>query len=92
LVLPSTPVVNDRTAESDLLSAIGWDLRALGEAQLRSLTSLQRCIEDFNKTGDADAAHGILRHAGEIEGRSPQVYEALRHLRETLAGIDETYR
>ena len=72
----------DMTVE--VLSAIGWDLRALGEAQVRSLTAMQRCIEDYRKTSDPAAVSGILKHIDEIEGRSPKVHEALREIRETL--------
>jgi hypothetical protein len=73
------------------MSAMGWDLRGLGEAQVRSLTAMQRCIEDFRK-GDRDAAVGILRHIGEIEGRSPQVAETLRELRAAVAALSGEYR
>jgi hypothetical protein len=75
------------TQIGELLSAMGWDLRGLGEAQLRSLTALQRCIEDFRKTGDPEAARGILKHIGELEERSPHVQHVLRDLRETLRTV-----
>jgi hypothetical protein len=75
-----------------VLSAIGWDLRALGEAQLRSLTAMQRCIEDFRKSGDPEAARGILTHITELEDRSPHVHETLNVLRETLSIVIDTRR
>lgn len=83
---------NDASGKADLLSAIGWDLRGLGEAQLRDLTAMQRCIDDFRRTSDREAAFGVLRHAGEIETRSPHVQEALGQLRDALAAIDDSYR
>jgi hypothetical protein len=67
-----------------MLSAIGWDLRALGEAQLRSLTSMQRCIEEFQATGDPHAADEIRRHAKALEERSVTVRDSLQYLIETL--------
>jgi hypothetical protein len=78
----------DRTDRVELLSAIGWDVRGLGEAQLRSLTAMQRCIEDFRKTGDPDALAGIRRHVRELEQRSPQVQTVLKHLLDTVSELE----
>ena len=78
----------DRSPKIDILTAMGWDLRALGEAQLRSLTAMQRCIEDYRKTSDPDAASEIRRHVADIEQRSPHVQEALNSLRETLGELE----
>jgi hypothetical protein len=72
-----------------MLSVMGWDVRGLGEAQLRSLTAMQRCIEDFRR-GDVKAAEGILKHIAELEVRSPVIQEALRLIRATLADADTT--
>jgi len=77
-------VHNEHEQAGDILSALAWDLRALAEAQVRSLTAMQRCIDDFRKTGDVAAAEGVLKHIGEIEGRSPQAAESLRLLRQEV--------
>jgi hypothetical protein len=80
-------VHNNYEVTGDVLSAMAWDLRALAEAQVRSLTAMQRCIDDYRKSGASDAAEGILKHIGEIEHRSPQAAESLHLLRqEILAG------
>jgi hypothetical protein len=78
----------DRTDRAELLSAMGWDVRGLGEAQLRSLTAMQRCIEDFRTTGDLQALAGIRRHVRELEERSPQVQTVLKHLVDTVNELE----
>jgi hypothetical protein len=69
-----------------MLSAMGWDLRALGEAQVRSLTSMQRCIEDYRKTADPDALTKIRQHINDLEQRSQQAKISFAHL---LAAVTE---
>jgi hypothetical protein len=81
-------VAIDRSVKTELLSAIGWDVRALGESQLRSLTAMQRCIEDYRNSGDPEAAYGIRKHIRELEERSPHVFEALTFLRKVLTELE----
>jgi hypothetical protein len=86
-VLRSRPMGHSDDS-TEMLSALGWDLRGLGEAQLRSLTSLQRCIDDFRRTGNLEAAREILRHIAELEARSPVIRETLRRLRDELVAVE----
>jgi hypothetical protein len=79
-MLNSMTMSFDPTVRRELLSPVGWEVRALGEAQLRSLTAMQRCIDEFQRTGDPEAAEGVRRHIRELQERSPQVLEAIRFL------------
>jgi len=81
-------VSTDRPGKVEMLTVMGWDLRALGEAQLRSLTAMQRCIEDYRKTSDPHAASEIRRHMGDIEERFPHAQEALNSLRQALGELE----
>ncbi len=83
---------NNYEIVGDLLSAMAWDLRALAEAQVRSLTAMQRCIDDFRKSGASAAADGILKHIGEIEGRSPHAAESLRLIRQEVLAASSAPR
>jgi hypothetical protein len=70
----------------DLLLALGWDLRSLGEAQVRSITAMQRCIEDYRKASDPEALREIRRHIHELEHRSVKAKQSFTEL---LAAVDD---
>jgi hypothetical protein len=48
------------------LAAVAWDLRASAEAQIRSLTALQRCIDEYRDTADPKALDEIAKHLSAI--------------------------
>ncbi len=77
----------DRTQQVDVLVAMGWDLRTLGEAQVRSVTALQRCIEEYRKSGDQSALREIRRCLTDLEARSHQAKESYRDLVEVVAAL-----
>ena len=70
--------------KADLLATVGWDLRALGEAQLRNLTAMQRCIEEYRESKDRNALAEIRKHIAEMRDRSTHVGQALKLMGETL--------
>ncbi len=71
---------------------MGWDLRSLGEAQVRSVTAMQRCIDDYRKTEDADALTEIRKHLKELEVRSAQAKQSFTDLLEVVADLQSTHR
>jgi len=77
--------VEHKAVDVELLSTLAWDIRALGEAQVRSLTAMQRCLDDFRRTGDRKAAKGMLEHIAELETRSPLIFTGLRTIREKIS-------
>jgi hypothetical protein len=80
----------DRREHLGTLTATSWDLRATLEAQLRALTSLQRCIEDFKHTGDAEALQEIDKHLAIIAGLTDSVRETAAMGREQVAALQVT--
>ena len=78
--VPSNPKI-------DRLSAIAWDLRTFAEAQVRTLTALQRCLDDYRKTREADALVEARKHVRELTARAPQANEVLRTLDATLSNV-----
>jgi hypothetical protein len=71
-----------------MLSAMGWDLRGLAEAQVRSLTAMQRCIEDYGKTNDPTALSEIRRHVGDLQQRSQHAKESFAHVLEAVTDLE----
>jgi hypothetical protein len=71
----------------NVLAAIAWDIRASVEAQIRSLTSLQRCIEEYRATRSASALSEIVRHLDEVDARNTDVRATLPHAGDALAAI-----
>lgn len=76
----------------NLLATMTWDLRATVEAQLRSLTSLQRCLEEYREHGQAVALDQVADHLEEFQSRLnvsietvPQATASLALLRSALA-------
>jgi hypothetical protein len=82
---------DERAGKIDLLSAVAWDLRALGEAQVRALTSIQRCIEEYRQTAGSQALLEMRKHLRVMETGAPQIREALKLLREALAGVESEH-
>lgn len=48
--------------ETNMLAVTLWDLRANWEAQLRSMTAMQRCVEEYRLAGDPKALAETARH------------------------------
>jgi hypothetical protein len=84
-------VTNERDVTIEMLSAMGWDLRALGEAQVRSLTAMQRCIDDYRKTLDLQALREVRRHISELDQRSYQTKDSFAHLLEIVTELESTH-
>jgi hypothetical protein len=80
----------DRRDHLGTLTATSWDLRATLEAQLRALTALQRCIEDFKHTADAEARQEIDKHLAVIEGLTDSVRDTAAMGREQVATLQVT--
>ena len=78
----------NRADHVEVLSALGWDLRALGEAQVRSLTAMQRCIDDYRKTGDSDALREVRRHILELADRSHHAKESFDQLLQVMNDLE----
>jgi hypothetical protein len=79
----------------NLIGTMAWDLRATVEAQLRSLTSLQRCLDEYRERGDAAALTAAAEHLEAFQSRIdvvletvPQTSAVLAVLRGTVAGGD----
>ena len=70
-----------------LLVTTAWDLRATVEAQLRTLTLLQRCLDEFRANGQRDALAEIARHVDAIESRVPCLHDALPQARKAIAAL-----
>jgi hypothetical protein len=52
----------------DALRTASWDMRASMEANARTLTALQRCIDDYRRSADPDALDEIVKHIRDIRG------------------------
>ena len=76
----------------ELLSATSWDVRTSAEAQVRTLTALQRFIEDYRRDGDPDALAQIAKHLATIATHARQVIESLTVASESLAALKPTAR
>jgi hypothetical protein len=88
-VLPSWLMGQTDPAElNELLNVMGWDLRVLAEAQVRSLTAMQRCIDDYRKTADLKALSEIRRHIAELDSRSHQAQGSYATLRDTVRQLE----
>jgi hypothetical protein len=76
----------------ELLSATSWDVRTSAEAQVRTLTALQGCIEEYRRDGDPDALAQIARHLATITTQARQVIESLSVASESLAALKPSVR
>jgi hypothetical protein len=91
-VIPNWVIVfrvpNESEVRGEMLSAMGWDLRALGEAQIRSITTMQRCIDDYRKAPDPRALREIRRHVLELDRRSSAARESWTQLLQIVADLE----
>jgi hypothetical protein len=71
----------------DLLSTAAWDVRATLEAQLRTLTSLQRCLDEYRDSADPKALRQVAEHLHSIDARMPALRDALPQAREALQAL-----
>jgi hypothetical protein len=69
---------NVRHEQLDALRTASWDMRASMEANARTLTGLQRCLDDYRRTTDPDALDEIEKHIRSIR-------RTVGHIREVLA-------
>jgi hypothetical protein len=69
----------------DLLGTMAWDLRATVEAQLRSLASLQRCLEQYREDGQPAALHAAGEHLQAFRSRMEAVLETVPQASAALA-------
>jgi hypothetical protein len=80
-----------RDEQIETLTAVSWDIRASAEAQVRALTALQRCLDDYGRTHDPHALSEMVRHLGEVEDRTAQVRQALPLATEALTTLIATH-
>lgn len=81
----------DRNGHIELLTAITWDVRASAEAQIRALTALQRCADDYRRTHDLDALNEIERHLADVERRAAQVRDSLTGAATAVESLKATH-
>jgi hypothetical protein len=74
------------TRHSDLLNASLWDLRANCEAQIRDLTAMQRCLDDF-RAGERGAVNEMDAHLHAIALRADAVNDSLREAKLALDAL-----
>jgi hypothetical protein len=74
-----------------LLAAVSWDLRASAEAQLRALTSLQRCLDEYSNTHDQNALREIMEHVSTVDERVLEVQTATAVALTTVATLLATH-
>ena len=80
-----------RNEHLELLTAISWDVRASAEAQIRALTALQRCADDYRRTHDPAALDEIARHLADVDRRAGQVRDALTGAATTVESLKATH-
>ena len=61
-----------------------WDLRASWEAQLRSMSALQCCVEEYRQTGDPNTLTETARHLDAVAERHRAGHDPIEQARETL--------
>lgn len=74
----------------NLLAAVAWDLRATVEAQLRSLTALQRSLDEYRDTGRRGALDEITRHLDSIDSRMDPLCDGTPRARQSLAALQQS--
>ena len=80
-------------ARPDHLTALrttSWDMRASMEANARTLTALQRCIDDYRLTRDPEALHEIANHIRAIRKTTGHIRELATVAAASVKAIKKT--
>ena len=65
-------------------------MRASMEANARTLTALQRCIDDYRRTADPDALDEIVKHLRAIQSTTGHIREMVTVARASVRSIKKT--
>jgi hypothetical protein len=82
---------NVRSAHLDALRTASWDMRASMEANARTLTALQRCIDDYRRTADPDALDEIGKHIRAIRSTTGHIREVITVATASVKAIKKTH-
>jgi hypothetical protein len=80
-----------RNDDLDALRTASWDMRASMEANARTLTALQRCIDDYRRTADPDALDEIGKHIRGIRRTAGHIREVLAVAAASVNAIKKTH-
>lgn len=73
--------------QTDMLAVNLWDLRANWEAQLRSMTAMQRCVDEYRQTADPKALTETARHLQTATDRHRAGDDGIKQVHETLSAL-----
>lgn len=74
--------------EITVLAVAAWDIRTSVEAQIRSLTALQRAIDAYRDEGRGeDMLESIAQHLSAVERQHVDIGAALPMARESLSRL-----
>ncbi len=90
-MLLSLCMPNVRHEHLDALRTTSWDMRASMEANARTLTGLQRCIDDYRRTADPDALDEIAKHIRSIRRTTGHIREVLAVAAASVNAIKKTH-
>lgn len=79
--------VGEAPDEANMLAATLWDLRANWEAQLRSMTAMQRCVDEYRLTADPKALTETARHLQTVTERHRAGDDGIKQAHETLSAL-----
>jgi hypothetical protein len=81
-------VPNESEISGDMLSAMGWDLRTVGEAQIRSITAMQRSIDDYRQTQEPQELSRIRGYLKDMQRRSKEANDSFADLLAIVAELE----
>ena len=73
--------------EINMLAVTLWDLRASWEAQLRSMTAMQRCVDEYRRTADPKALTETSRHLQAVTDRHRAGDDGVKQAHEILSAL-----
>jgi hypothetical protein len=71
----------------DLLSAVSWDIRATLELRVRTLTSMQRCVDDYRATPHVNTLAEISKHLAILEGSTTHIENGISTARQAVRAL-----
>lgn len=81
-----------RSEHLDALRTASWDMRASMEANARTLTALQQCIDDYRRTADPDALDEIGKHIRAIRTTTGHIREVIVVAVASVKALKQTHK